>query len=258
MLKKTVGAHKPIDLRVRHWSCAYALDSTVTAVERGGLDVAPARAVVERLSRPARSLAQLRPARWCVLVCAGIAPVLLVAGWAIGGAVQPSSYSPVRQTVSVLSGYGGTDRWIVTSAVYLVGGCYLVMAAGLSALPASARLGLLVAGLAGVGIAAFPEPAQGTTVRHTACTAIGGLAIAIWPALVGRRNRYSSMFLGLGVSVAVTTVFVALFGWFILEAWAGRAVGLAERVASSVQVCWPFVVAVALRSGRVGSANSVA
>lgn len=229
---------------------AYDLDNAMTAVERGGLDVAPAKALTECLSRLARSLGQVRPARWCVLMCAGVAPVLLVGAWLIGDAVQPSSYSPVRQTVSVMSGYGGTDRWIVTSAVLVVGGCYFVMAAGLSALPAPARSALVVAGLAGVGIAAFPEPVHGTALQHTASTAIGGLALAVWPALVARRDRYSSVFLGPGVSAAATAVFVALFGWFVLEAWVGSAVGLAERVASSVQVCWPLVVAVALRSGR--------
>jgi hypothetical membrane protein len=235
---------------------AYDLDGVVTAVERGGLDVGPVTEVTERLSRLAPSLGQVRPARWCVLVCAGISPVLLVGAWLIGDAVQPSSYSPVRQTVSVLSGYGGTDRWIVTSTVFVVGACYLVVAAGLTALPALARFGLLVAGLAGVGIAAFPEPAQGTALQHTACTAIGAVAIAVWPALVGRRDRYRSMFLGRGVSAAVTAVFVALFGWFVLEAWAGGgAVGLAERVACAVQMCWPFVVAVALRSGQAVRAD---
>jgi len=43
-------------------------------------------------------------------VSAGLAPVLLIGGWVIVDTFQPASYSPVRQTVSVLAGHAGTDR----------------------------------------------------------------------------------------------------------------------------------------------------
>ena len=44
----------------------------------------------------------------------------------------------------------------------------------------------------------------------------------------------------------MTVVFAALLGWFVLGAWRGGAVAWPERVVSSVQICWPFVVAVAV------------
>src|ERR1700744_2456522 len=79
--------------------------------------------------------------RW-VLTPTGLLPFVLITAWLIGDAVQPASYSPIRQTVSVLAGYAGTDRWIVTGALYLEGICYLLAAAGLTAIGRSARIGL--------------------------------------------------------------------------------------------------------------------
>ena len=76
---------------------------------------------------------------WAV-VSAGLAPVLATGGWLVAEAVQPASYSPIRKTISVLAGHAGTDRWIMTGALFLVGGCQLVTAAGLAGvrcLPAS-------------------------------------------------------------------------------------------------------------------------
>jgi hypothetical protein len=51
-------------------------------------------------------------------------------------------------------------------------------------------------------------------------------------------------------SSAVTSVFAGLLGWFVIETPRGSLLGLAERLTSSVQTSWPFVVAVALRRAR--------
>jgi Protein of unknown function (DUF998) len=117
-----------------------------------------------------------------------LAPVSLMAGWVVADVFQPASYSPVRQTVSVLAGRAGTDRWIMTSALFVVGACYLVTAAGLAEVRASARALLVVAGVASLGIAASPEPAQGSTPQHLAWTALGEITIAIWPVFLARRT----------------------------------------------------------------------
>ena len=50
-------------------------------------------------------------------------------------------------------------------------------------------------------------------------------------------------------SAAVTVVSAALLGWLFIEAQGGGALGLAERLTTSAQACWPFVVALALRRG---------
>ena len=62
-----------------------------------------------------------------------LAPVVLVGGWLIAGALQPASYSPMRQTMSVLAGHSGTDRWVMTTALLLVGGCQMATGVGLTA-----------------------------------------------------------------------------------------------------------------------------
>ena len=82
---------------------------------------------------------------WAV-VSAGLSPVLATAGWLIAGAAQPASYSPVATTISVMAGHGGTDRWIMTAALFLVGGCQLVTAAGLPGLRVPARIVLAIGG----------------------------------------------------------------------------------------------------------------
>jgi hypothetical protein len=177
-----------------------------------------------------------------------MSPALLTAAWLIADSRQPASYSPRRQTVSALAGHAGTDPWIVTAALYVIGGCYVATAAGLRAVDLPARMGLLVAGLAAIGIATCPEPAHGTTDQHLVCTGIGAVAITIWPALVARRNTRTSL-TGVRTSIVVTTTFVALLIWTIIEAERGGALGLAERLSAATQSCWPFVVALAARRG---------
>jgi hypothetical membrane protein len=156
----------------------------------------------------------------------------------------------VRTTISVMAGQAGTDRWIMTGGIVLTGGCYLVTAAGLTGVRASARALLIVAGLAGIGIAASPEPASGATPRHLAWTVLGAVTIAVWPAFAARRTPPRPLILTGYGSAAVTAVFVALLGWLLIETRDGSVLGLAERLTSSVQTCWPFIIAVTLRRTR--------
>ena len=94
---------------------------------------------------PARSSPAARP--WAI-ISAGLAPILLTGAYLMAGILQPASYSPVRTTISVMAGQAGTDRWVMTGGIVLTGGCYLVTAAGLTGVRASARALLIVAGLA--------------------------------------------------------------------------------------------------------------
>jgi hypothetical membrane protein len=193
---------------------------------------------------PVRSSPAVHP--WAI-ISAALAPVLLTGGYLIAGALQPASYSPVRKTISVMAGQAGTDRWIMTGGLLLVGGCYLVTAAGLTGVRASARALLIVAGLAGIGIAASPVPASGATPRHLAWTVLGAITTAAWPAFAARRTSPRPLILTVYGSAAVTAVFVALLGWLLIETRDGSVLGLAERLTSSVQTCWPFIVALTLR-----------
>src|ERR1700704_898176 len=127
-----------------------------------------------RLPVPAACRVRSSPAvaQWAI-ISAGLAPIMLTGAYLIAGILQPASYSPMRKTISAMAGQAGTDRWIMTGGLFLVGGCYLVTAAGLTGVRAAARALLIVAGLAGIGIAASPEPAGGATPRHLAWTVLG-------------------------------------------------------------------------------------
>ena len=186
---------------------------------------------------------------WTV-VSAGLSPVLATGGWLVAGAVQPTSYSPIRKTISVMAGHAGTDRWIMTAALFLVGGCQLVTAAGLVGVRVPARILLAVAGLSSIGIAASPEPARGSTAQHLAWTSLGAVAIAVWPAFVARRAPPRPLILSSYGCAVVTAVFIALLGWLVIETQGGTDLGLAERLFLSIETCWPFAVAIALRQTR--------
>jgi Protein of unknown function (DUF998) len=184
---------------------------------------------------------------WAV-VSAGLSPVLITGGWLIADALQPASYSPIQKTVSVLAGHAGTDRWIMTSILFLVGGCNFVTAAGLTGVRAPARILLLVAGLSSIGIAASPEPIAGSTPQHLAWTSLGEVTIAIWPAFTGRRGSPQPLILSIRGAATVTAVSISLLGWLVIETQGGSVLGLAERLTSSIQITWPFIVALALRT----------
>jgi hypothetical protein len=188
-----------------------------------------------------------RPVPGWAVVSAGLSPVLITGGWLVADALQPASYSPIRKTVSVLAGHAGTDRWIMTGALFLVGGCHLVTAAGLTGVRPPARILLVVAGLSSIGIAASPEPVVGSTPQHIAWTSLGAVTIAVWPAFTSRRGSPRPLILSARGAAAVTAVFVALLGWLVIETQDGSVLGLAERLSSSIQITWPFIVAVALR-----------
>jgi hypothetical membrane protein len=189
---------------------------------------------------------------WAVL-SAALSPVLLISGYLVAGALQPASYSPMRQTVSVMSGLGGADRWVMTAALLVVGVCHLVTAAGLSALRLPARILLVIAGASSIGIAVFPEPASGSVPSHLAFTALGAAVISIWPAFTVSHDLPRPLLLSPVGAATVTAVFLILLAWLVSETQGGSDLGLAERLCSSVETCWPFVVALTLRAaGRPG------
>jgi hypothetical protein len=152
--------------------------------------------------------------------------------------------------VSALAGQAGAQPWIVTSALFTVGGCYLATAVGLAGLRWPARVLLAVAGLSSIGIAASPEPAVGSTPQHLAWTALGAAAITVWPAFTVRRGPGQPVILTARGAAAVTVVFLALTGWLLAETQDGTLLGLSERVMSGVMTTWPFVVALAVRQGE--------
>jgi hypothetical protein len=76
---------------------------------------------------------------------------------------------------------------------------------------------------------------------------LGAVTIAVWPAFAARRAAPRPPVLSGYGSAAVTAVFVALLGWLLAETRDGTVLGLAERLTTSIETCWPFIVAVTLR-----------
>jgi hypothetical membrane protein len=238
------------------------------ARDRSGRDRArpgPASATTEPV--PADRSGLLRAGRsvpgWTVGT-ALLAPFALAGGWLIADALQPPSYSPMRQTMSALAGYSGTDRWVMTAALLLVGSCQIATGAGLTAVRVPARILLILTGLSTLGIAATPEPATGPTSRHLAFAVSCVVTTAVWPVLVARRAPAQSWILSVCGCAAVTVVFAGLSCWLLIAARDGGGdLGMVERLTAAVQGLFPLVVAFALRqtardgrrkvpSGRIG------
>src|ERR1017187_3639135 len=68
------------------------------------------------------------------VVSSAAAPVLMVAGWTVAAGLQPRSFDPVAQPVSVLAAPGAADRWVMTLTFLVVGACDVVT--GISLRPA--------------------------------------------------------------------------------------------------------------------------
>ena len=197
-----------------------------------------------------------RPIPGWAVVTALLAPVVLVAGWLVAGALQPASYSPIRQTMSVLAGHSGTDRWVMTAALLLVGTCQIATGAGLTGVGMPARILLILTGLSTLGIAATPEPATGPTSRHLAFAVSCVVTTAVWPVFVARRAPTRSWILGVYGCATVTVVFAALSCWLLIAARDGGGdLGMVERLTSAVQTLFPFAVALALRQTAPKTGN---
>jgi hypothetical protein len=194
--------------------------------------------------RPASSRASLW--RWAA-VSTALTPLVMTGGWLVAEALQPPSYSPLHDSISGLAALGATDRWIVTSALFLVGACYFVTAGCLPSLRRSARIVLLIAGISSIGIAFSPQPVDGSNAMHLVWTCLGAAAITVWPAFTASRAPSPPVILRARGAAAVTVVFLVLSAWLMAETQHGSALGLTERLVPGLQITWPFVVAMALR-----------
>lgn len=175
------------------------------------------------------------------------APVLLIGGWTIAGAVQPGGYDPVADTISALAGRGAHDRWLMTGAFIGLGLCYLVTALGLRVAARPGRIVLAAGGAATLLVAALPQPVRGSSAAHMVAAGVAFAALAVWAALAGRRGPRAPWAFRPGVSVAATVVLLGAVAWFVWHLHAGVRVGLTERITAGAQVLWPLVAVVSAR-----------
>lgn len=194
-----------------------------------------------------------RPTRaaWEFVLTAAM-PIVLLGGWLAADALQPTRYSPVRQTISVAAGHAGTDRWVGTAALLAIGVGYLLCALALPVARWRGRLGLLATGVCGLGVALFPEAATGPTSSHELFSVLGAVLLAAGPLFTLRLTRDGEAPVPwaqrpLATSVACV-VFTAVTAYLVYELNAGTAAGFAERLAVGLETAWPLVVMVSTRS----------
>ncbi len=188
-----------------------------------------------------------RPVPGWVVLTAALTPVVLVGGWLVAGAYQPASYSPMQQTMSALAGQTGTDPWVMTGALFVVGASQIATGAGLRSVRLPARILLILTGICTIGVAASPEPAPGPTPLHLAFAVSCVFTTAIWPAFVAQRAQASSWLVSINGCAAVTGVFALLSGWLLFATFGGGDLGLAERLTSTVLGLFPLAVALSLQ-----------
>lgn len=199
----------------------------------------------------------VKPIPWWTVAAASASPVLLIGGFFVAAALQPASYSPVRDTISELAGRGAADPWVMTSAIGAVGLCYLLTASGLRPAGRVGRVLLAGGGVATLLIAVFRQPRHGYSLAHELAVIIAALTCCTWPAFASHR-RHPSRLLTRPPSLAAVGVSLGLATWYALESH-GPLLGLAERAAASAPPVWLLAVAVttrrALRNAQGGTAR---
>jgi hypothetical protein len=193
----------------------------------------------------------VRVVPWWGVVSSAAAPVLLVGGWTVAAGLQPRSVNPVSSTISALAADGAADRWVMTLVLLAVGVCDVVTGLALRPAAVPGRLILIAGGVAGVLVAANPEPARGGSLTHAVWAAIGFVALTVWP--LGGQRRGPSVPGGLRPAVSAVAVgaLLGLLVWFAVELMTrGGQIGLAERVLAEAQAAWPLTVVLTCRRSR--------
>lgn len=187
----------------------------------------------------------MRAIPWWTVVAASASPVLLIGGFLAATAMQPASYSPIRDTISELAGRGATDSWVMTSALAGLGLCYLLAALGLQPARGAGRVLLGGGGVATLLIAMFRQPRHGYSLAHELAVIATVLTCCTWPVFASRR-RHPALLLTRAPSFAAVGVSLGLAAWYGLES-NGALLGLAERCAAAAPPLWLFAVVVTTR-----------
>lgn len=176
------------------------------------------------------------------MLSSGCAPVLLAGGWTIAGLLEGSAYDPVTQTISVLAAYGAPGFWVMTAALVALGACHLLTAWGLRPAALAGRVALGAGGVTALVVALLPAPSSGGSLRHGSVAAVGFTLLAVWPVLAANRSRAAPWGLRPAPAFMATGLMGLGAAWFLIEIQGNGAAGIAERLLTSVQSLWPFVV----------------
>ena len=189
---------------------------------------------------------------WWAVVAAGAAPVLLVVGFSLAGALQPASYNPVHDTISSLAAQGAADPWVMTTALVGVGICYLITALGLRPARQGGRVALASGGAATLSIAVLRQPLHGYSLWHAFAVVAASTTMCTWPVLAAyRRHRAPLLRLPPNITAAATSL--SLTVWFAFEQHRAE-LGVAERCAAVAAALWLFPVVITTRRARAAAA----
>ena len=183
---------------------------------------------------------------WWAVVAASLSPILLIGGFFVATALQPTTYSPISDTISQLAGQGANDSWVMTSAIAGVGLCYLLVALGLHPAAGAGRVLLAGGGVATLLIAGFQDPRLGYSLGHELAVIATVLTCCTWPIFAAQR-RHPAPLLTPTASFAAAGVSLGLAAWYALES-RGALLGLAERFAAVAPPLWLLAVVVTTRS----------
>jgi hypothetical membrane protein len=177
-------------------------------------------------------------------VSATVAPIALIGGWSLAATRQPVTYDATGDTISALAAHGANDRWLMTAALAVVGGCHVVTAYGLEE---AKPLGRALLGLGGVAtglVAVFAEPSE----AHFPVATASFVLLAVWPAASGLPTPRAGWVAAGAMS--------GLLAWFGTEL-GGDRVGFVERLVAGAEALWPLAAVAAtasLRRPRTGGA----
>lgn len=180
---------------------------------------------------------------WWARLSSLLAPAMLVGGWTLAAALQPGGFDSGQGTISALAALDASDRWVMTVAIAVTGGCHLVTALGLrpAALPGRALLAL--GGAATLLVAALPLPsADGGSVPHGISAFVAFVMLSVWPLAAWQRPAATPWGLRPAVSITAGVALVVLLAAFGLALRAESHIGLAERLAAGAQALWPAIV----------------
>lgn len=130
----------------------------------------------------------------------------------------------------------------MTGALVAVGVCHLLTAWGLRPAAFAGRVALAAGGVSALVVALFPAPSSGGSLRHGSVAAVGFTLLAVWPVLSAVRHPAAPWALRPAAAFGVTALMGVSATWFLIELHVHGSVGVAERVVTSVQSLWPFVV----------------
>lgn len=167
----------------------------------------------------------------------------MIGGWLLAESLQ-ASFDPVTETISALAVATRTAPQVLGVALAVTGVAHVVTSIGLRPLRPLARGVLALGGVATLAVGLLPVDLH--PVPHGVAAGIGFGALALWPALMLRRDG-STVERPLP-ALGLTAVLTALVVVFVLYLASGTGpIGLTERLAAGAQSLTPLIVLLALR-----------